>query len=241
MKKVNELATNNSIQVSKTTVKENGDVYVDMPSKESREKLLPLLVDVTANENVVELKSKLPTISILNVSEFVSKEDFVEKIKQQNPQIKEKIEQGSELSIVFSRKPNDNAPEQKKFHQVVARVSDDIRQVIKRSNNRIFMDLQAHPVVDRFYVKRCNKCEQFGHYQKDCKNRARCGYCMGAHLSSECEEVEQGDHQHYKCGNCKDAGKKETGHSTHWHKCPTYLEQQRKAKKTIPYYDQKNF
>ena len=58
---------------------------------------------------------------------------------------------------------------------------------------------------------------------------------------SACEEVEQGDHQHYKCGNCKDAGKKETGHSTHWHKCPTYLEQQRKAKKTIPYYDQKNF
>ena len=240
MKKVNELATNNSIQVTKTTVKENGDVYVDMPSKESQEKLAPLLADVAGNENIVQLKSKLPTISILDVSEFTSKEDFIEKVKQQNPRIKEKIDQGSEFSIVFCRKPNENAPEHKKFYQVVVRVSDDIRQILKQTNNKIYMDLHAHLVVDRFYIKRCNRCEKFGHYQKDCPNTARCGYCMGAHLSSECREVDEGDHQHYKCGNCKDAGKKETGHSTHWHKCPEYIEQQKKAKKTIPYYDQKN-
>ena len=240
MKKVHELATNNSIQVNKTTVKENGDVYVDLPSKENQEKLLPLLAEVTENENLVKLKSKLPTISILNVSEFTSKEEFIEKVKQQNPQIKVKVDEGSEFSIVFCKKPVETAPANKKFHQIVARVSDDIRQIIKRSNNRIYMDLSSHRVVDRFYVKRCNKCEQFGHYEKDCRNQSRCGYCMGPHLSSECREVQERDHEHYKCGNCKDAGKKETGHSTHWHNCPSYIEQQKKAKKLIPYYSQKN-
>ena len=60
-------------------------------------------------------------------------------------------------------------------------------------------------MVDRFYVKRCNKCEEFGHYEKDCTNRARCGYSMGPHLSLECTEVDEGDHEHFKCGNCKDA------------------------------------
>ena len=214
---------------------------MDMPTKESREKLVPLLTDVTNNGNVVELKARLPTISILDVTEFSSKEDFVEKIKQQNPRLKEKIDQGSEFSVVFSRKPNEAWPENKKFHQVVVRVSDDIRQIVKQSNNKIYMGLHAHRVVDRFYIKRCNKCEQFGHYQRDCTNKARCGYCMGHHLSSECREVKEGDHQHYKCFNCKDTGQNETGHSTRWHNCPVYLEQQKKARKSIPYYDQKNF
>ena len=87
--KVQELAANHSIQVSKTTVKENGDVYVDLPSRENREKLAPLLNDNEFAENsVVELKSKLPTISILDVKEFTSKEVFLEKIKKQNPKIR---------------------------------------------------------------------------------------------------------------------------------------------------------
>ena len=106
--KVQELAANHSIQVSKTTVKENGDVYVDLPSRENREKLAPLLNDNEFAENsVVELKSKLPTISILDVNEFTSKEVFVEKIKKQNPKIKELIEKGSEFKVVYSKSPND--------------------------------------------------------------------------------------------------------------------------------------
>jgi hypothetical protein len=63
---------------------------------------------------------------------------------------------------------------------------------------------------------------------------------MGAHRSTECTAVVEGDHVNYKCGNCKDAGKNEKGHSTHWHKCPSYLDQQKKSKNTIPYYSQKN-
>ena len=36
--KMKEIAVSNSIQVSKTTVKDNGDVYIDLPSEENREK-----------------------------------------------------------------------------------------------------------------------------------------------------------------------------------------------------------
>ena len=243
MKKIQEIATKNCIQVNKTTVKENGDIYVDMPSDENREKLLPLLGDVTGEaREVVKLKSKLPTISILNVSEFTTKEEFIEKVKQQNPGINERMEKGSEFSIVFSKKPNEkeNLVGRQKYHLVVARVSDDIREVIKRSNNKIYMDLSAHQVVDRFYIKRCNKCQKFGHYQNECDNDERCGYCMGAHPSAECNGVQEGDHVNYKCGNCKDSGKNEKGHSTHWHKCPSYLDQQKKAKNGIPYYSQRS-
>ena len=52
-------------------------------------------------------------------------------------------------------------------------------------------------------------------------------------------EVDEGDQDSYKCVNCKDAHKDPNKHSALWHKCPVYIEVQKKLKKTIPYY-QKN-
>ena len=124
----------------------------------------------------------------------------------------------------------------------MVRVSEEVRRIIKRSDDKIYMDLEALKVVDRFYIKRCNKCQQFGHYEKDCTHDAHCGYCTDNHKSSECNHVEEGDVKNYKCVNCKRAGKDGVGHSAHWHKCPTLLEQQNKAKKSIPYYSsRKNY
>ena len=61
IEKVQEIVAANSIQVSKTVAKDNGDVYVDLPSKENREKLTPLLNDDTfARNEVVDIKSKFP-------------------------------------------------------------------------------------------------------------------------------------------------------------------------------------
>ena len=85
------------------------------------------------------------------------------------------------------------------------------------------MDLVAHQVIDRFFIKRCNKCQKFGHYQKDCKSEPHCGFCRQSHLSTHCDQVEEGDVDHYHCINCERDGKISVGHSAYWHKCPTYL------------------
>lgn len=241
MEKVKEVATANNIQVTKAVLKDNGDVIVHMPTEENRSKLTTNLQSHDFEENeVIDIKNKLPTISILNVKSFTSKEEFIEKVKCQNPLIREKLDNGSEFSIVYSKQPREGEnTERKKFCQVVARVSNDIMQVIKRSGYKIYMDLVAHRVVDRFFVKRCNKCQKFGHYQNDCKEeRSSCGYCCQNHLSHECE-VEVGDFDHYNCVNCKRENKKSKGHSAHWYNCPSYVEAQKKVKKSIPYY-QKN-
>ena len=152
MNKVQEIAASNSIQVSKTVVKDNGDVFVDLQTEENREKLTPLLEDETfAGNEVVMIKSKLPTISIRSVSNFTSKEDFIEKVKRQNPHISERIDNGSEFSIVYYKKPNNAENENEgtnNYYQVVARVSEDIRKVIKMNNDKIYMDLVAHHVFD---------------------------------------------------------------------------------------------
>ena len=185
--------------------------------------------------SVVELKRKLPAISILDVKEFSSKEEFTEKIKKQNPKVKQLIETGSEFSIVYNKSPVG----ENKYHQVVARVSEEIRKVIKGNRDRIHADLSAYRVVDRFYVKRCNNCQKFGHYEKDCEENVCCGYCSKAHKSTDCQEVAKENHKEHQCVNCKEHGKESKGHSAMSYKCPSYVEMQSKMKKTVPYY-QKN-
>ena len=189
----------------------------------------------------MNLKSKHPTISILSVKDYTTKEEFVEKVKRQNPVIKELIDKGSDFSIVFSKEPKTDVRNRDQYYQVVARVSNEIRQAIKNSNDKIYTDLVSHRVVDRFFVKRCNRCQNFGHYAKNCsEEHAHCGYCHGHHLSKECTNVKEGDVQHYKCVNCERNEKDSTGHSAFRYNCPSYLDLQKKVKNSIPYYSQKN-
>ena len=82
----------------------------------------------------------------------------------------------------------------KNYFLVVARVSEDIQKLIKMSNDKIYMDLVSHRVVDRFYIKRCNKCQQFGHYEKECTHELHCGFCKQHHKSSDCN-VTEGDYE----------------------------------------------
>ena len=242
IKKIQEIACKNSIQVSKADVKANGDVYVDMPSNENREKLLPLLdEDTFAVNEIVKLRSKQPTISILSVESFLSKEDFIGRVKRQNPEIKELIDQGSKFEIVFVKEPRESKSHSKnEYYLVVARVSEDIRKVMKMTGDRVYIDLVAHRVIDRYFVKRCNKCQEFGHYEKNCSNNVCFAYCRQNHKSTDCNQVEDGDVEHYECVNCKRENKPYVGHSSLWHKCPSFVEQQKKVKKSIPYYAQKN-
>ena len=79
------------------------------------------------------------------------------------------------------------------------------------------------------------------HRERDSKNELCCGYCEKKHKSAECKEVEKGDHQHHKCINGKRAYKASEEHSSLLHQCPSFLDQEKKVKKAIPYYNQKNY
>lgn len=94
--KMQVLARNNSIQITKT--------YVDLPTEKNRGKLAPLLnVQGFVTKSVIKLKTKLPIIPILDMDKFSTKERFVGKDKKQNSVINELIKRGSEFSIVYSK------------------------------------------------------------------------------------------------------------------------------------------
>ena len=246
LSKVKEAVTKNGIQIIKASVNQkNGDVFVDFPSIEQRDKLVPLLNEATPENTVHTVKNKCPVITIRNVLNFVDEADFIEKIKSQNQSISEKLAGGSEFSIVFTKqhemRPGFDHSEgntgENTVHQIVARVSEDIRHVIKTAGDKIFVGLSSLRVFDRFYVKSCAQCHRYGHYHADCDSTPCCGYCGSEnHLSKDCPIHQAKEETKYKCVNCKDAGKPCDGHSSHWHKCPTYIEQQKKMMKNIPYY-----
>ena len=85
------------------------------------------------------------------------------------------IENGQEFSIVFLKEPRDNS----KFYQIVARVSSDIRSAIKSLGNKLYIGLISFNVHDRFFIKRCNKCQGYAHYHysDQCTQGLVCGYC----------------------------------------------------------------
>ena len=247
MKKVKNVVTSHGIQITNASVnRKNGDVYFDLPSPEEREKLVPLLKDeVITGNTIVNVKKKCPVITIKNVSDYVDEEELIARIKAQNSKIGELIDKnGSEFTVVFAKELKTKSrttafveDENSKLFQIVARVSEDIRRILKSDNDKLFIGFTAHHVFDRFYVKSCAKCHRFDHYHADCQGKACCGFCSSEdHDSNNCPIHVQKDQANFKCVNCKDAGKPADGHSSHWHKCPTYLERQEKMKKDIPYY-----
>ena len=237
MDKVKEIVANNGVQVMKTSInKKNGDLYIDLPSNEIRDKLVPLLdqADISGNR-IINIKQKCPTISLRNVTDFVDEEDFITKVKAQNDVIRDKIESGSEFSVVFTRENKVIEDEQSVL--IVLRVGNDIRDSLKSNNDRLFFGTNSYRVMDRFYVKSCAKCHKFGHYHAECTNTPCCGFCHDeSHNSENCPIRKTKDHTQYKCVNCKDKNIPHDGHSSHYSKCPTLIEIQKKTMLNIPYY-----
>ena len=148
------------------------------------------------------------------MKDFSSKEEFVEQIKLQNHNIKHLIEVRHEFSIVYRKNPRETANNENEHSQIVC-VGVEIRRAVKAIKKNIFMNLSAYQVVDRFCVKRYNKCKKFGHYEKECQNEMCCVYCCGhEHMSRDFKIAQPSDHKSHACINCKDSKRKEKGHSS---------------------------
>ena len=92
---------------------------------------------------------------------------------------------------------------------------------------RIYYGTTIHRIMDRIYIKSCAKCHKFGHYHAECTSIASCGYCMDeSHTSENCQLRKDNELSKFKCVNCKEAKKTFEGHSSHYNKCPTYLDGQ---------------
>ena len=236
-KEVRKIVTREGIPVDSLVEVQNGNVYVNCPDKQSRDRVSDLLGESHAGNPVEKLQAKLPTVSILRVtaddmkkdddSEF-TKSELESDIYKQNKLVAQLIDNGSVLKVVYIKSPSRDQV----FYTVAARVSPDIRILLHKLKNKIHMGLRVHSIVDRFHVLRCNNCMGLGHYADKCEHNTVCGYCTENHKSDDCPDKRK-PHTEHKCVNCRLSEFDPNGHPAFWSKCRAYKENQEKLKRTI--------
>ena len=134
--------------------------------------------------------------------------------------------------LVIARQRSDH----KDLYRATIRISNVMRSALQHQGDVIALGINEHRVKDSFYVKRCYKCQGFGHQSTECQNSTVCGHCAGPHdtRSGVCNSLGP-----YCCINCKNAGLSPIDHAAYFYGCPVQLDRQERLKKSIPFYQGK--
>ena len=118
------------------------------------------------------------------------------------------------------------------MYQTLFSISKALRDLFENYNDKVFIGLHSCKIYERFYVKRCYRCQKYGHYIGQCSDEVLCcGKCAGNHKTTDCQvTLEQTDK--HRCSNCKLANKPDK-HLVSSSSCPIFQEEQIKIKKLI--------
>ena len=238
IKHVDKIIQENAIHADKRYLNKNGDIVVVCPTTTDRENLVNKVSQELPEIKTHKPPDRLPTISIANLTEKFNEDTLQDLILQAQPDIKNLKSQGETISVLKVKPQVKNSDK----CQATIRVSNNIRRIIERQGDRLYIGSNSFKVYDQFHVKRCNKCQGFGHYKLECKSeKPVCGYCSEHHLSEDCSHK---NHNGFIpcCSNCKKSkfvDQKNT-HSAFDRVCPSYAAEQKLLRKTINYYNSKN-
>ena len=115
--------------------------------------------------------------------------------------------------------------------QAFGSVSKTIREGFTHYGNKVTVGLATCKIYDRYHIKRCNICQHFGHYMKDCPNpdEHSCGKCGGDHSTRDCTN------DIANCINCVRKSVEATDHCAYSYKCTSLIEQQNLLKNRLNY------
>lgn len=84
-------------------------------------------------------------------------------------------------------------------------------------NQRFWLDGLNKYSVDNFLpIKRCTKCQRFGHNAGKCLDEPRCGKCAGRHETKACSSIS------IRCPNCINKHNKNDAHECNSFQCDVY-------------------
>ena len=235
------IITSNSIEANNTFKNKDGHTVVTLASQANRTKLVSALKHDYPQSDLRQPKVKLPTISISGIKGEITADLLKGQIMKLYPEIQSLVESGETFTVLSVRKQR-NYSDENKLHQATIRVSNCIRKFIENRDDYLSIGLYRCKIYDHFYVKRCNKCQKFGHYKAECISPVSvCSECSGNHDSLQCPEKSKVSF-HPSCVNCKKSkdNSEQHTHSAADRSCPAYQSEQNKLKNSISYYTQKN-
>ena len=223
---IEETLITNRVQVSESFKNRVGDLVVVCDTEEECEVVKNIVSNTSAETEVRTQKEKRSSITIVGFPKDYTKEEVVQLLVLQNGFVKgfasqNNIDDHIEIHSVRPLKNKENC------YQAFASVSPTLREGFRHFKNKVTIGFSSCRVYDRYHVKRCNICQHFGHYAKECPtpDEHACGKCSGAHHTSECESEEP------KCVNCIRGNKDQCDHSAFDYKCPSLKSLQEVEKK----------
>ena len=228
MEELKKAAIQSKVALKKTYTNRSGKTVVLCNSEKSKEIILPHVNKLFETSKINTPKPKLPTVSVPFIQGQYTKEELMEALNNQNEESGITINKDN-AEVIFISPMRDQ--DKDGLHQAVLRVSEDVREKIKSNGNRIFIGSSSCPVYDRFFVKRCNRCQSFHHYHKECKKEEVCANCAEGHDTRKCNNT-----GNLKCINCSIGGFENINHCASSFQCPAYILEQDKLKKSINYY-----
>ena len=234
MNKLRDAAVQSSANVIKTYRNGVHDTVLICRNESSKKKLMPHVSNIFAQHKVSTPPSRVPTVTIKDIETKITNAELIAAVQRQNHDNGQVEVTATNFNILFIKEVKGFNGKPVTYHAVV-RVSDDIRDSLKSAGDRVFINLQSCRVSNRFFIRRCNKCQEFKHFHKECKSEVSvCGRCGEQHDTTDCTS------DTVKCTNCARAGYTALNHETSWWNCPAFKKEQEKVEKTIPYFNSKN-
>ena len=216
--------------IQRSFTNEDGRTVLVCNSEKSKKAMLPHVEKVFKERKINTPAPRLPTISVPFITRQYDNAELLRVLHQQNEDRGIPFTE-DDAKVLFSAPMKDKDG----YFQAVLRVSENTRSRVEANGNRLCIGLSSCPVYDRFFIKRCNRCQELGHFQKDnggCKKPQVCALCTGGHRTEDCHT----DEDQYKCNNCFKANRDEFTHAAYSPQCATYIAEQDKLKKSINYF-----
>ena len=229
MKVINRAVMQSKMSIRKSFQKKNGDTVILCDSDTTRDSLKAEIVNVVPDIVVKSPNKRKDTIAIVGFDDNYEEGELKSCLVDQNFFLKA-FAAVHDLSVHMTyvdTKPLRNDSER---FQATYRISKDLRNVIKRHNDRLIIGVISCRVYDRVFVKRCAICQEFGHFFAQCKSKdePRCAFCGKDHETKDCSK-----NCAKSCINCVRANHDITNHEASSQQCPEYLKALGKVKNSL--------
>jgi len=212
-----------NIPIKNSTTTKSGKVCLFMENEDvmkDAKKALESKYNVEATKSIS--KKILPKVKLFNIDTSLYNKDSCQQLKadilNKNKYIEDKLINDSD-AIFEIIAVNDS------HSYAIAKMTEDIRGMIKDNANRLFLNLTSHVVKDNFQPQQCFKCQKFGHKagSDHCCDIDTCLHCTGNHKSRDCTMKHS-----LKCANCKsneEYKSKCEGHRANSQTCPIMIKE----------------